>query len=155
MKVAYAMVRNHLGTHAVARKRYYDMRVQMRKFTPGEWVWLFQPRRYMRISPKWQRMYTGPFLIIEQLGPVDYRIQKTRRSAPLVVHVDKLKCCIGSTPESWITPNGAHHTGVATEGPHGNAAEVNGRPLDDSFHQETLPVPASPRRELRGRVEVL
>ena len=46
MKVAYAMVRNHLGTHAVARKRYYDMRVRMRKFTPGEWVWLFQPRRY-------------------------------------------------------------------------------------------------------------
>ena len=30
-------------------------------------------------------------------------IQRSRRSKEMVVHIDKLKACEGSTPESWIS----------------------------------------------------
>jgi hypothetical protein len=36
-------------------------------------------------------MYTGPFIVIEQTGPVNYRLQKTKNSKPFVAHVDKLR----------------------------------------------------------------
>jgi hypothetical protein len=47
-------------------------------------------------------MYSGPFLIVKELGPVNYVIQLSKRSQPIVVHVDKLKSCLGETPESWL-----------------------------------------------------
>jgi transposase InsO family protein len=103
MQKAYDLVRSQLGKCAMRRKRYYDMRVRDATFKSGDWVWLFHPRRFARISPKWQRMYTGPYLVLHQIGPVNYRVQKSRRSKPVVVHVDKLKLCTGPTPVSWLT----------------------------------------------------
>jgi len=49
-------------------------------------------------------MYSGPFLIVSVLGPVNVRIQATKRSRPFVVHIDKLKSCFGPTPVSWLVP---------------------------------------------------
>ena len=47
-------------------------------------------------------MYTGPFLAIDKLSEVNYVIQKSQKADPLVVHVDKLKLCVGTTPKSWL-----------------------------------------------------
>jgi len=41
-------------------------------------------------------------LIIEILGAVNLRIQTSPRANPMVVHVDKVKQCMGETPVSWI-----------------------------------------------------
>jgi transposase InsO family protein len=100
---AYSEVREHLKQSAVRRKRYYDLKAKSMHFKRGDWVWYFYPRRYKRISPKWQRTYVGPYLVMDQVGPVNYRIQKTKRSTPFVVHVDKLKLCNGPTPASWLS----------------------------------------------------
>ena len=56
-------------------------------------MWYFTPRRYQGRSPKWQRMYTGPFVVEARCGPVNYRIRKTAHSRPITVHVDKLRPC--------------------------------------------------------------
>jgi len=41
-------------------------------------------------------------LIIEILGAVNVRIQKSVRANPMVVHVDKVIQCMGETPVSWL-----------------------------------------------------
>ena len=51
---------------------------------------------------KWQKIYIGPFLATRVIEPVSYVIQRSARAKPLVVHVDKLKKCIGDTPISWL-----------------------------------------------------
>ena len=61
------------------------------------------PRCYVGRSPKLKKMYTGPFMVIKEIGPVNVVIQQSRRSKPLVVHVDKLKPCLAETPPSWLT----------------------------------------------------
>ena len=53
-------------------------------------------------SQKWQKNYTGPFLIVRVIGPVNYVLQKSQKSKPFVVHADKIKLCYGSTPVSWL-----------------------------------------------------
>jgi transposase InsO family protein len=100
MRQAYELVRKELGRTAVRRKRYYDTGVKQTTFMVGDWVWVYNPRRFVQISPKWQKMYNGPYLVLEQISAVNYRVQKSRRSAPIVVHVDKLKRCTGVTPKS-------------------------------------------------------
>ena len=93
MKTAYRLVREHLQVAAERRKRAYDMRVRPAVFSSGDLVWYFTPRRYKGRSPKWEKMYTGPFTVEERCGLLNYKIRKTANSRPLVVHVDKLRPC--------------------------------------------------------------
>ena len=72
------------------------------EFQRGDWVWYWYPRRYQGKSPKWQKSYTGPYLVIRIIEPVNYVLQKSARAKPFVVHADKLKKCIGTTPASWL-----------------------------------------------------
>ncbi len=103
MRHSYDLVRQHLGEGAQRMKGYYDMKVKPVIFKPNVWVYYYSPRRYVGRSPKWQKMYTGPFLITRMYGPVNAVLQKSRRSQPFVVHIDKLKLCWGPTPVSWLT----------------------------------------------------
>ena len=101
-EAAYTLVREQLRVSAERRKALYDIRVKEAKFSVGDWVWYHYPRRYRMKSQKWQKNYTGPFLIVRVIGPVNYVLQKSQKSKPFVVHTDKIKLCYGSTPASWL-----------------------------------------------------
>ena len=99
----YELAREQLRVAAERRKKNYDMKVRIAEFKVGEWVWYFYPRRFLHKTPKWQRMYTGPYLVVRVIEPVNYVLQKSVRAKPFVVHADKIKKCYGSTPDSWLT----------------------------------------------------
>ena len=119
MESAYRLVREHLGVAAERQKRAYDLRVRPAEFAPGAQVWYYTPRRYQGRSPKWQKMYTGPFVVEARSGPVNYRIRKSPHSRPLTVHVDKLRACFREEPMEDVE---------APEPPADDASEVSGRP---------------------------
>ena len=120
IRTLYADVRAQLGKAAERQKKRYDLRVHKKVFTPGEWVWYFHPRRRIGRSPKWQKWYTGPFLVIKQVGPVDYQLQRSKRSAPFISHVDKLKTCLAGHPPSWSS--------MAAEPEHSDQPDTTGEP---------------------------
>ena len=90
---AYETARDTLAHAARRRKDRYDLRSRPARFPVGSWVWCFVPRKLSGRYQKWRRLYDGPFQVMEQLGPVTYKIQKNARSAAWIVHVDKLKPC--------------------------------------------------------------
>lgn len=139
LRGAYALAREALGRSVVRNKRYYDMRVKPQQFQPGTWVWLYSPRRYQGRCPKWQKMYSGPFLIIKCLGRVNLVIQRSPRSNMLVTHVDKVKKCLSSTPESWVTSD-AVETGEGQRV--GQAGNASGMELDRRAENEDKVVPS-------------
>ena len=100
---AYELARKHLRASAERRKRYYDIKVKSEQFAVGDWVYYHYPRRYKSRSPKWQRSYTGPYLIVRVIEPVNCVLQRSAKSKPLVTHFDKLKRCYGQTPASWLS----------------------------------------------------
>jgi hypothetical protein len=102
MQKSYQLVRQNLGRTAERMKQTYDMRVRPASFQRGDWVWYFHPRRFKSRNVKWQRFYTGPYLVIKVLDPVNVVIQKSPRSDPVVTHVDKCKAVLGNTPDSWL-----------------------------------------------------
>ena len=84
-------------------------------------------------SLKWQKCYTGPYLITHKIEPVNYVLQKSERAKPFVVLLNKLKKCYGSTPTSWLgsgddqrTSEGGDRRGV------GLAPEVLHSPVQTS-----------------------
>jgi len=97
---SYTIVRENLKAVAFRNKRKYDQRVKKQvKYNPGKWV--FYPRRVQGKTPKWQRYYDGPFLVLEVIGDVNYRVQRSVHSKKQVVHLDKLKRYLGTTPLPW------------------------------------------------------
>ena len=101
---AYALARKHLGIAAERRKMAYNVRTHAAEFGVGDWVWYWYPRKYRLKSLKWQKCYTGPYLITRKIEPVNYRyvLLKSQRAKPFVVHLNKLKKCYGTTPTSWL-----------------------------------------------------
>jgi len=102
MEVCYETARKHLRAAAERRKATYDINVKKTDLSVGDWVWYHYPRRYKNRSQKWQKHYTGPYLIIRMIEPVNCVLQKSQRTKPFVVHVDKIKKCYGNTPVSWL-----------------------------------------------------
>jgi len=99
------LVRSNLGRTANIMKTRYDTKVKSAfPLKVGDKVWYYCPRRYVKLSPKWQNMYTGPFVVIALLDPCNVVIGRTKRSAVKVVHRDKLKPVIASTPEESNVP---------------------------------------------------
>ena len=94
MKQAFCLVRERLGTTAERMKRRYDLRVRPQQFRRGQWV--LYPRKFQGRQQKWQRKFY-PHLIIRELPPVNYMIQKSKKSHPFIAHVDKLKLYEGET----------------------------------------------------------
>jgi len=103
MRNAYALVREHLGEAAVRYKRHYDLRVRPQQYAVGQWVLYFNPRRMQGKQEKWRRKYTGPFLVVKTIGPVNVLLQKSKRSRPFCVHIDKIKVFQKENPpQSWL-----------------------------------------------------
>ena len=100
---AFELARRHIGRAAERSKQYYDLKVKPKKFDIGDWIWVYNPRRFVGRSPKWQRLYTGPFLVVGKLGAVNLIVQRSSKANKQVIHVDKAKLCSGDTPNCWLS----------------------------------------------------
>lgn len=136
IRYANQLAREQLNAQAERRKHYYDMKLKANNFRVNDWVWLYTPRRRPGKSIKWQKLYAGPFLIIEQIGPVNYLIQRSPKAEPRVVHSDKIKLFLGETPRSWLLEG--HEPPIQLE----MATAVDELNIPDARHyrdDETLP----------------
>ena len=109
LQAAFETTRRHLGSAATRRKRQYDLRTRPQEFPVDSWVWVYVPRRKQGRYQKWRGPYQGPLLVTKRLGPVNYVVQRTPKTRPWIVHVDKLKPCIGPERGSWLeSPTGSN-----------------------------------------------
>ena len=99
---AHDLARRHLNKAAIRQKRNYDKRLAGRPFTVGDSVWLHNVRRKKGRNAKLDCPWEGPYLVISVLSDVVYRIQKSRKAKPKVVHSDRLKPYLGPPLERWI-----------------------------------------------------
>ena len=60
---AFSMVRKHTKMVVDRMKKNYDINVKSNTFQKGQLVLYYYPRRYQGRSPKWSRVYNGPFRI--------------------------------------------------------------------------------------------
>ena len=83
-------VRENLKIAAGAMKLRHDAKASQEVLSPGDKVWLYNPKRKKGMCPKLSSDWEGPFTIINRLSDVIYRIKGERRSKPKVVHFNRL-----------------------------------------------------------------
>jgi len=102
MIIAHEEARAALRKAAERNKRYYDIRVRAKEYRKGQWVYYFNPRKFVGRQDKWERKYTGPSLIIDTPSPVNVKLQRRKRAKTITVHIDKVKPFLGEVPKSWL-----------------------------------------------------
>ena len=119
LKRAYSFVRGHLKKAAERNKRYYDLRVRPQKYHVGDWVYCYLSRRVQGRQEKWCRKFSGPFLVTKVPGPVNVVLQRSKKTKPFCVHIDKVKPYKAENmPRSWLSENDEQceaHQGNETE----------------------------------------
>lgn len=83
-------VRQRLRICSDRMKSWYDSRARPISFAQGEKVWLYNPRRTKGKCPKLQFDWEGPYEVVERLNDLVYRIVRSPRKKPRIVHVNRL-----------------------------------------------------------------
>ena len=94
--------RDHQQAGSQRMKRRYDIRSEAFTFRKGGLVWLYNPQRKKGKSPKLSRPWEGPYVVVERLNDVVYRIQRGPRAKPKVVHRDRLWQYRGDACADWF-----------------------------------------------------
>jgi ribosomal protein L21E len=74
-------------------KEKYDKKKNVQKFKVGQLVWLYIPQVQAGQSRKLYKGYSGPYILIEQTSPVNFKLAKAHNNEVLKnpVHVNRLK----------------------------------------------------------------
>ncbi|VDI69815.1 Hypothetical predicted protein, partial [Mytilus galloprovincialis] len=81
MREAYKNVYDHSGQAAQRQKLYYDRGLKVRKFEPNCWVWRWYPPK---VNQTLGLGWTGPYLVIEKITDVTYKIQKSEQTKSIM-----------------------------------------------------------------------
>jgi hypothetical protein len=104
LRQAHENARKVLKVSAERQRRNYDRRVTSIVYGEKEFVWLHNPQRKVGVSSKLRLPWEGPYLIMDKLSDVHYRIQKSTKTAYKVVHADRLKRYEGPELQKWDKP---------------------------------------------------
>lgn len=91
LQVAHDVTAEALREAADKRKRRFDTRARAVPFRVGDRVYLecvqVKAGLARKLTPKWK----GPYRIVEQLSPVNFRIREIAGASTAVVHANRLK----------------------------------------------------------------
>ena len=102
MAKIHEFARTNIKTLSNRAKARYDLKASERLFNPGDAVWLYNPQRKKAVCPKLTCPWKGPYVVIDRINDVVYRIRQGPRSKPSVVHKDRLKPYHGTIDETWL-----------------------------------------------------
>ena len=92
----HVFARKKLQLSSDNMKTKYDIGFKIQNIVVGSAVWLHKPNR-----TKLQRNCEGPYVVINKINDVIYRIRKGPKYKPKVVHQDRLKPYKGENPPLW------------------------------------------------------
>lgn len=138
LEEAHELARTNLGAAQCRQKENYDRRAAGQPYAVGDRVWLYHPvtkkdqsLKLLSLSP-----WKGPFVVVDRISGVTYRIQPEGGAKRQIVHFNRLKPCQARPPE--------HDEQVADEAVHddiGPVAEHNYVPdATDLLYAEDNPV---------------
>ena len=117
IRAVHERARHVLGLSMRRQKRNYDRRVHGPLYEVGQFVWLHNTTRQPRLSKKLMLPWVGPYLVVEAMSDVTFRIQKSNRSKPMVVHANRLKLYEGPELVRWeyVVPEDRVDIGLVRE----------------------------------------
>ena len=80
-------------------KARYKQLVNSAGFQEGDRVWLYSPAQKTGKSPKLQKIWECPYVTINWINDIVYRIQWHSRAKMIVIHLDRLALYLEATQD--------------------------------------------------------
>ena len=90
---AHTIVRRKLAAVHQHQAHFHDAGAVAVSFNTGDLVWLLVPAIPVGTTPKFSKLWKGPFVVVKELSSVTYRIRDESNGKEQVVHVNRLKKC--------------------------------------------------------------
>ena len=108
LEVFRAISKQHVQLNQACMKNRYDERASDVQFQVGDTVWLYIPVTQPGLSKKLMKFWSGPYLLVEQTGPVNFRVRNLENNKLLStpVHVNRMKFAYDryARPENHVMP---------------------------------------------------
>ena len=98
----HRMAREKSGREMSRQKKLYDRGKVEERYKRGDRVWEATSRRFKGRSPKLQKRWKGPRIVLKQCSDVTYLVGAGLRTVPKVVHFDRLKPYGGVIRPRWM-----------------------------------------------------
>ena len=102
MQVAHDLARKHLGRNALQMKESYDAKQNLNQYNRGDLVWYATESKQLHTAPKLRVPFQGPYLVLDRLGDLLFKIQLDEKGKQKIVHHDKLKPYEGLYVPPWV-----------------------------------------------------
>ena len=77
LRNVHEYTREYMVEASEKQKRGCDHRTNYKRYKAGDSVFLFEPIRKKGICPKFESLWTGPWVILENVSDLNYKIHKT------------------------------------------------------------------------------
>ena len=108
LEVFRAISKQHAELNQAQMKDRYDDRASEVKFQVGDTIWIYIPATQPGLSKKLMKFWSGPYLLVEQTGPVNFRARNLENNKLLSspVHVNRMKFAYDryARPENHVMP---------------------------------------------------
>ena len=101
IQTSHERAREVLAKSARRQKKIYDQKTIKERFMKGQFVWMYNPAKKKGHCPKLQCRWECPYVILDRMSDVTYRVQRSRGRKKKVVHCDRLKPYEGRHLEPW------------------------------------------------------
>ncbi|UYV73470.1 K02A2.6-like [Cordylochernes scorpioides] len=95
----HKLVREKIQLASHRMKTHYDLKANHEGFKENDLVWMFNPKRKRGLSPKLTPMWEGPYKVVKRINDLVYRIQRSSKAKPRVVHLSRLALFQGEQSE--------------------------------------------------------
>ena len=83
-------------------KESYDDKKNLNQYNRGDLVWYATESKQLHTAPKLRVSFQGPYLVLDRLGDLLFKIQLDEKGKQKIVHHDKLKPYEGLYVPPWV-----------------------------------------------------
>ena len=98
---AHRVARKYLKRSAERSKEMYDTGTVLHRYKPGDLVWVLHEGRKKGVTPKLEKRYDGPFVVVEALS-ANFSVQTSREGSKKTLHHNKVKPNQGENQPKWV-----------------------------------------------------
>ncbi len=147
VRAIHERARHALKANMRRQKRNYDRLAHGPIYRVGQFVWLLTKYRKAGLTKKLGLPWEGPYLVVTSLSDVTFRIQRSARSKPRIVHGDRLKPYEGPELIPWEYSTHTNQQLPDNENEKSLDNQDNGKPTKDTNRKPTEDTNRKPTKD--------
>ena len=100
LRQVHTIAREKLESYQKRQQKDYDLKLKVNSYETGDLVYVLDTAKKVGLSPKLQKVWKGPMLVVEVISSILFRVANRKKT--FVLHHDRLKPCEDREIPLWL-----------------------------------------------------